>query len=910
MDKKDTQESLEDLTRRGFLQTVGAGVPTLALLVQGSGITGQTSDQLSAASAAAKFTPVDLTPYFNTSPRGFGPREQAKSLGKDSAHDGLIRVPTGKQTFQGIPFSLGPDDIESKSWIALSTAPSSWATRSVEVPVNAKANFGCLAAFCDWDANENPQPGEDVVEKVGQRLAEAELIYEDGSKTSLPLRRRFETNSPRVLWGHMSFNALPDRKWAPAQLTSPLPNATDWGVLQTRLQSGLEAYPTSRGLGTLWICALANPRPERTLKGLRLEAASDDPLIACGLTLFHGAVNPLSQARLSLYRLTLPQPPAEEKDRWAVDVDLGVVARTFVLPDFDPQTWLTAPGDGLADQGRPRQGGNYLYVELTASPEATLILRDTNTGQQYEFNLGQVARGGEIEGSPAGARVEFLEREKCWLHAQAIDSTTGKPTPVRLSFRSPNGRYIPPYGHAREINADWFQDYGAELKIGENSYAYVDGTFQVELPVGEVYVEMTKGFEYETVRRRLQIQPGQRVLQLEIPRMEDLRSRGWVTADTHVHFLSPSTAVLEGQAEGLNLINLLASQWGDLFTNVGDLSHAQLTSDDGETLVRVGTENRQHILGHMCLLGAKSPAFPMCASGPSESYLGDPVWSSMAEWADDCRQREGLVVAAHFPYPTGEIAADIVTEKVDAIELRPNFSEHFNALNILDWYRYLNCGYRLPAVGGTDKMGGAMPVGGERTYAFLGQEPFSFATWAKAVRRGNTFMTSGPLLFLQVDGHTPGDEITLNSSGATVEVQVDMKSIVPVNYLQVILNGKVVASREDQDGTREMALKEKVRVPGPGWLAARCSSRRETASGQWPMQVCAHTSPLYFQVPGEDLFSPAAASYMLTLIEGSLLWVDNIAIRPDVGRHDKVRKVFLDARERLHQRLHNHGIEH
>ena len=36
-----------------------------------------------------------------------------------------------------------------------------------------------------------------------------------------------------------------------------------------------------------------------------------------------------------------------------------------------------------------------------------------------------------------------------------------------------------------------------------------------------------------------------------------------MTADTHVHFLSPSTAVLEAQAEGLNLVNLLAAQWGD-----------------------------------------------------------------------------------------------------------------------------------------------------------------------------------------------------------------------------------------------------------------------------------------------------------------------------------------------------------
>ena len=116
-----------------------------------------------------------------------------------------------------------------------------------------------------------------------------------------------------------------------------------------------------------------------------------------------------------------------------------------------------------------------------------------------------------------------------------------------------------------------FRITAAMSKLMDSSFAYVDGTFQVELPVGEVYVELSKGFEYGTVRQRLNITPDQRELKLEISRFTDLRAQGWMTADTHVHFLSPSTAILEGQAEGLNLVNLLAAQWGDLFTNVGDL---------------------------------------------------------------------------------------------------------------------------------------------------------------------------------------------------------------------------------------------------------------------------------------------------------------------------------------------------
>jgi hypothetical protein len=443
----------------------------------------------------------------------------------------------------------------------------------------------------------------------------------------------------------------------------------------------------------------------------------------------------------------------------------------------------------------------------------------------------------------------------------------------------------------------------------DTAFAYVDGTFQVELPVGEAYVEITKGFEYGPVRQKLLIEPGQRALDLEVSRFVDLRARGWVTADTHVHFLSPSTAILEGQAEGLNLISLLAAQWGDLFTNVGDLAHGGLVSRDGETLVEVSTENRQHILGHLGLVGGRgAPVSPMSASGPSESYLGDPLWSSLADWADAQRSREGLVVAVHFPYPTAELAADITLGKIDAVELYPH-GEHFNTLRFLDWYRYLGCGYRLPAVGGTDKMGAYMPVGANRTYAYLGAQELSFAGWAKAVRSGNTFMTTGPLLLFQVDGRNPGDEITLGTGGGHLEVGVEAQSFVPFHRLEVVLDGRVVVAREDKAGTRSMSLREKVRVSGPGWLAARCASKWGPTTA-WNLGIQAHTSPVYLRVPGQELFSPRAVAYMLTLIEGATTWVDTLATRPDAARLDRVRAVFREARERLHRRLHEHGVPH
>ena len=106
-----------------------------------------------------------------------------------------------------------------------------------------------------------------------------------------------------------------------------------------------------------------------------------------------------------------------------------------------------------------------------------------------------------------------------------------------------------------------------------------------------------------------------------------------------------------------------------------------------------------------------------------------------------------------------------------------------------------------------------------------------------------------------------------------------------------------------------MHLAEKVKVQGPGWLAARCSSQSGPTT-VWEFKVAAHTSAVYVKVPGRELFSPEAAAYFLKLIDGAQLYVDTVATRPDPEAYGRVRKVYTDARAELHRRMHQHGVAH
>jgi len=915
MRPKKSKTLAPGFSRREFLLTVGATAPAIRLMEGAPG--GATAPALGAEDGEVRpqFTPINLGDHFTSSSREFGTRERAALIGGDSAKDFLIRVPGGSQILQGIPFAFGPEDLQSKSWIVLSTKTGTTATPQVEIPLGRTAHFFCLASFSDFDENETPGPDADVFQKVGQHLADVTLFYEDGGTCVLPIRLRFETNAALDFWGHSSFAALPQRKMRATKLTDPLDDALGWGYLQRSIGGGGAGGP---GMGIVWVCALENPSPDRAIRTVRLQAICEDALVVCGLTLYHRASHPLRFEPRAIYRLTLPEPAAEDEKRWQLDVDLGTVGRTFVVPDFDPKAWLAAHARGLGEEATVSPGARHLYAEVIANINATLVLSDAKTGKQYAFDLSKVVAGSELEATEGGGSIEIVEHGRRWVHCRVLDGGTRQPTPVRLALRSKEGRYIPPYGHRTEINDEWFQDYGADVKLMGTSFAYVDGTFQVELPPGEVYVEMTKGFEYEAVRQEIDIQPGQDELTLEIQRLTNLRAKGWVTADTHTHFLSPTTALLEAQAEGLNLINLLAAQWGALYTNVGDLSYGPVVSADRDSMVWVGTENRHHILGHISLEGARGKAvFPLSTDTPYESYLGDTLWTSLAEWADACRKKQGLVVSPHFPYPTGEIAADIVLGKIDAVEIwpqddpkvHPKVMEEFDSLRYLEWYHYLNCGYRLPAVAGTDKMGAYISAGANRVYAYLGQEEFNYLNFVRAVKAGNTFASSGPLLMFQADGRSPGGEITLGAGGGTIEVTADAQCFVPIHRLEVIFNGKVVASREERSGAQRIQLTEKINVHGPGWLAARCSSQSGPTSS-WLFKIAAHTSPVYVKVPGRELFSPEAAAYFLQLIDGAQLYVDTLATRPDPATFSRVRKVYADARAELHRRMHQHGVPH
>ncbi len=826
------------------------------------------------------YQPVDLTPWCNV---------------------GLEWLPNhapaaGSQRLRGLPFQIGPES--GGGPCLLGFGPGGYAD-AVTIPLQRPATWVLVAhRLLESHILEGEPPGHVVaVYRFG---------YDDGTAVAVPVRERFEIAEVPTRWGQKPFLAVADTPdWLSPRREGP------WELIGRRQTEAHQGWP-----GALYLWAWRNPHPERALASIVVEP-QDRPFCLAALTLSTLTEDPFGRQPGRPVTITLKDAGrAEQPFDLAVEVDRGVATYPYPLPAGSPQQFLEADHRGYGAPYHDRS--SPAYVEIAAQPSATVRLKQGEEALDA-VRWGDVVEQGVVE--TQAVRIELVDRGKNWVHVTVVDDATGQPVPCRVNFRSPEGIPYQPHGHHNHLLSDmgtWHLDVGGDVRLGGLTYAYIDGKCQGWLPRGEVLVDVARGFEYEPLRTTVQIQPGQRELTLRLQRWTDMNRERWFSGDTHVHFLSTPGAHLEAQGEDLNIVNLLQSQWGHLFTNTEDFVGRPVPSPDGRTVVYASQENRQHMLGHLILLGLKQPVMPWCTDGPDEAEMGGTLETTLSHWADECHRQGGTVILPHMPDPNAEPAALIATGRVDAVEmLRQESYRH------IEYYRYLNGGYRLPLVGGTDKMSAEVPVGLYRTYVYIPpDEAFTHENWCRNLRLGRTFLSSGPLLRFTADGARLGDTLYLAGDGGTVEVEAEVHSIFPVHTLEIVQEGRVVASTEDSHGARHLHLRAKVKVDRHSWLAARASGPGYVNAvphyDVWQRGIMAHTSPIYVAV-GEEwrMASRETAQYMLTLLHGGLEYIRQRSVQHPAGtvthHHDEhdhlayLERPFQEAIAAVQRRLQELG---
>jgi hypothetical protein len=105
------------------------------------------------------------------------------------------------------------------------------------------------------------------------------------------------------------------------------------------------------------------------------------------------------------------------------------------------------------------------------------------------------------------------------------------------------------------------------------------------------------------------------------------------------------------------------------------------------------------------------------------------------------------------------------------------------------------------------------------------------------VKAGHTFVTTGPMLELTVNGKLPGSVIEARR-GDTLRVNVSaFRQPTGPAYLEVVSQGDVIRSvRPSKENQTELSAEFTVPVRGSIWIAARTAG--------------AHTTPVYVKVDG------------------------------------------------------------
>src|SRR5260370_13713140 len=307
------------------------------------------------------------------------------------------------------------------------------------------------------------------------------------------------------------------------------------------------------------------------------------------------------------------------------------------------------------------------------------------------------------------------------VHVRVNDDATGQPTPVRVRFTDGPGNYYAPFGRLTEFATGVNEDVGGNIQLGKANHAVIEGTCEIALPPGPITIDISKGFEYRPLHQEIHLKEGQLALRFTLERWLDMRSQGWYSGDGRAHFLSPHAALLEGAAEDLAVVNLLALHWQAevkeaALPNLQAFSGQQPALEMQGHMVVVNTLNTS-TLGNLALLNCHRVVHPL--------HFERINWT-LADWCGQCHRKAGLVAwPEHDSWPlirdddfVSEGLIDLILGKVDALEvdLLPWKGE-----DDLDWYTLLDAGFRVLLLGASRKKTNTTALGCVRTYVEVGQ---------------------------------------------------------------------------------------------------------------------------------------------------------------------------------------------
>ncbi len=562
----------------------------------------------------------------------------------------------------------------------------------------------------------------------------------------------------------------------------------------------------------------------------------------------------------------------EEQTLYRTQPDVSLDGRRFVYSS-------TA---GAADQF------NNLYVQPTTGGEPYKLTffehdafhpRWSPDGEWIAFisNEGGLPQLALLE-TYGGALRKVKITERRWMEPMGTLTVTtldasGEPTGTRVHLTASDGKHYTP--------AD---EYSRISREGDRIFHHA-GSFQVELPPGSARVVVTKGFEYRSEELEVDIVAGRNHrLSVQLEEISDLSDEGWYSGSTHVHMNyggnlhnTLENMMMMSEAEDQDVVaNQIANKDNRIldhqFFVPGGGAHPLSRPD---MVLVVGQEYRPPFYGHVFMFGMRNNLISPFTTGYEGTAI-ESLYPSNTDMFRKAKEQGATTGYVHSFYSGDPLEGNLGGAKGFIVDAALATADAVEWSTPQDGYPPLYAVWsndlRATVVGGEDSISNlqATPLlGSIRTYVRTADGTLTMDGWFEGLRDGHSFVSSGPLMDVKVNGRIAGEDLALPSGGSDVTVAIRAWSAVPVRTALIVVNGEVVEEIPFTGDRLSLDTERSVRMERSGWIHVRVEGAPEDRFPLDTTYPLALTNPVWVTVGGAPIRSRSAADY-------ALRWIDKL----------------------------------
>ena len=460
------------------------------------------------------------------------------------------------------------------------------------------------------------------------------------------------------------------------------------------------------------------------------------------------------------------------------------------------------------------------------------------------------------------------------LTIRVVEQSTGTSLPCRVHVLGDNGKWYFPESASGTGSAVRYKKahakQSAEMHVTLSAHPGV-----VAVPPGTYSVTAQRGKEYTSRTVRVEVTDTDTEARLELRRWIDMAQEGWYSGDTHVHrpLSELPNLVL---AEDLN-VALPLSYWArdayraPILDGAGprpesrpiavDATHIIYPMNTEYEIVSVG--KKRHTLGAFFVLNHKTvfeegvpPLTPVRERIEQEGALVELdkhcwPWSmaivplldvDLYELSNNHLWRTDFALKGW-----GEPAAEYMQiERDDDGWTERGWIDY----GFKNYYALLNCGFRLRPTAGTASGVHPVPLGFGRVYVYL-SGTFSYEAWIRALDQGTSFVTTGPMLTVEIGDALAGHTLEA-PAGRSFQIRGRVRSLRPLDRLEIVSESDIeelpTPNRPRTDGGFENPIETVRRVSTSTWIALRCFSKTKDGRPRF-----AHSAPTHIDIEDRPL---------------------------------------------------------